>query len=100
MMAVWRRGKAGALLHHSDRGSQYTTEQFQRLLADNCIICLMNRAGNVWDRAMVTPLVRATMARSAMESSSSSRKIERTARKVYRIRNEARADVIDYIERF
>jgi len=31
MMAVWRRGKADALLHHSDQGSQYTSEQFQRL---------------------------------------------------------------------
>jgi putative transposase len=30
MMAVWRRGKADALLHHSDQGSQYTSEQFQR----------------------------------------------------------------------
>ncbi|WP_420006256.1 IS3 family transposase [Arenibacterium sp. LLYu02] len=86
MMAVWRRGKADALLHHSDQGSQYTSEQFQRLLADNGITCSMSRAGNVWDN-------------SAMESFSSL-KTERTARKVYRTRNEARADVFDYIERF
>ena len=38
MMAVWRRGKADALLHHSDQGSQYTSEQFQRLLADRAIV--------------------------------------------------------------
>jgi putative transposase len=100
MMAVWRRGKADALLHHSDQGSQYTSEQFQRLLADNGITCSMSRAGNVWDRAMGTPLVRETMARSAMESFFSSLKTERTARKVYRTRDEARADVFDYIERF
>jgi Integrase core domain len=31
VMAIWRRGKPDALLHHSDRGSQYTSEQFQRL---------------------------------------------------------------------
>jgi putative transposase len=31
LMAVWRRGKPDALLHHSDQGSQYTSEQFQRL---------------------------------------------------------------------
>ena len=37
MMAVWRRGKADALLHHPDQRSQYTSEQFQRLLADNGI---------------------------------------------------------------
>jgi putative transposase len=87
MMAVWRRGKADALLHHSDQGSQYTSEQFQRLLADNGIACSMSRAGNVWDN-------------SAMESFFSSLKTERTARKVYRTRDEARADVFDYIERF
>lgn len=100
MMAVWRRGKADALPHHSDQGSQYTSEQFQRLLADNGITCSMSRAGNVWDRAMGTPRVRVTMARSAMESFFSTLKTERTARKVYRTRNEARADVFDYIERF
>lgn len=37
MMAVWHRGKADALLHHSDQGPQDTSEQFQRLLADNAL---------------------------------------------------------------
>jgi putative transposase len=87
MMAVWRRGKADALLHHSNQGSQYTSEKFQHLLADNGITCSMNRAGNVWDN-------------SAMESFFSSLKSERTAHKIYRARDEARADVFDYIERF
>ena len=100
MMAVWRREKADALLHHSDQRPQYTSEQFQRLLSDNGITCSMSRAGNVWDRAMVAPPVRETMARSAMESFFSSLKTERTLRKVYRTRDEARADVFDYIERF
>ena len=100
MMAVWRRGKADALLHHSDQRPQYTSEQFQRLLSDNGITCSMSRTGNVWDRAMVAPPVRETMARSAMESFFSSLKTERMARKVYRARDEARADVFDYIERF
>ena len=87
MMAVWRRGKADALVHHSDQGSQYTSEQFQRLLADHGITCSMSRSGNVWDN-------------SAMESFFSSLKTERTARKTYRTRDAARADVFDYIERF
>jgi len=34
VMAIWRRVKPDALMHHSDRGSQYTSEQFQRLRAD------------------------------------------------------------------
>jgi|TARA_B100000214_G_C23915892_1_gene603640 putative transposase len=87
MMAVWRRGRADALLHHSDQGSQYSSDQFQRLLADHDITCSMSRAGNVWDN-------------SAMESFFSTLKTERTARKVYRSRDAARSDVFDYIERF
>jgi putative transposase len=87
MMAIWRRGRPDALLHHSDRGSQYTSEPFQRLMADQGISCSMSRAGNVWDNA-------------AMESFFSSLKTERVARKVYRTRDQARADVFDYIERF
>jgi putative transposase len=87
VMAIWRRGKPDALLHHSDRGSQYSSEQFQRLLADHGVVCSMSRSGNVWDNA-------------AMESFFSSLKTERIARKTYRTREEAKADVFDYIERF
>jgi putative transposase len=50
-------------------------------------VCMMSRSGNVWDNA-------------AMESFFSSLKTERTSRKTYRTRDEARADVFDYIERF
>ena len=87
MMAVWRRGKPVELLHHSDQGSQYTSEHFQKLLAEQGITCSMSRAGEVWDN-------------SAMESFFSSLKTERTARKVYRSREQARSDVFDYIECF
>jgi putative transposase len=87
MMAVWRRGRPRSVLHHSDRGSQYGSEAFQRLLVENGIECSMSRAGDVWDNA-------------AMESFFSSLKVERVDRKVYRTRDEARADVFDYIERF
>jgi putative transposase len=51
VMAIWRRGKPDALLHHSDRGSQYTSEPFQRLMADHGVVCSMSRSGNVWDNA-------------------------------------------------
>jgi putative transposase len=87
VMAIWRRGKPDALLHHSDQGSQYTSEQFHRLLAGHGISCSMSRSGNVWDNA-------------AMENFFSSLKTERTARREYRTRDQARADVFDYIERF
>jgi putative transposase len=86
MMAIWRRGKPDALLYHSDQGSQYTSEQFQRLMQHNGMTCSMSRSGNCWDNA-------------AMESFFSL-KTERVRKKVYRSRDQARADVFDYIERF
>ncbi len=82
-----RRGKPDALLHHSDQGSQYTSEQFQRLMKDNGVTCSMSRSGNCWDNA-------------AMESFFSSLKTERIRKNIYRSRDQARADVFDYIERF
>ena len=82
----WLRSQPGCLTHKAAmRG--YTSEQFQRLMDDNGVICSMSRSGNVWDNA-------------AMESFFSSLKTERTARKTYRTRQEAKADVFDYIERF
>lgn len=87
LMAIWRRGPNTALLHHSDQGSQYTAESFQRLLADYGATCSMSRSGNCWDNA-------------AMESFFATLKKERTNRKQYRTRDEARSDVFDYIERF
>ena len=69
------------------RGGFYTSEQFQRLMADHGVVCSMSRSGNVWDNA-------------AMESFFSSLKTERTARKTYRTRDQAKADVFDYIECF
>ena len=87
VMALWRRGKPRELLHHSDQGSQYTSERFQTLLSEFGITCSMSRRGDVWDN-------------SAMESFFSSLKTERTSRTQYRSRNQCRADLFDYVERF
>ena len=56
-------------------------------MAEHGMTCSLSRPGNVWDNA-------------AMESFFSSLKVERVARKTYRTRDQARADVFDYIERF
>jgi len=87
LMALWRRGKPISLMHHSDQGSQYTSDDFQKLLKALGITCSRSRRGECWDNA-------------AMESFFSSMKTERFSRKVYRTREEARSDVFDYIERF
>jgi len=87
LMAIWRRAPKQALLHHSDRGSQYSSEDFQRLLSAHGVTCSMSRSGNCWDN-------------SVAESFFSTMKTERTNRKSYATRDQARADVFDYIERF
>ncbi|GAB3552028.1 hypothetical protein GCM10027343_37030 [Noviherbaspirillum agri] len=84
LMAIFRHGRPQAVLHLSDQGSQYTSEDFQRLLESHGIVCSMSRRGNCWDNA-------------AMESFFSTRKTERLNRKRYRTRDEARADVLDYV---
>lgn len=87
-MALWRRGRPKELLHHSDRGSQYSAEGFQRLLAHHGISCSMSRKGDCWDNA-------------AMESFFASLKKERVyTRPRDRTRDEARADIFEYIENF
>ena len=75
------------VLPRSIESTQYTSEQFQQLLSNLGVTCSMSRSGNVWDNAV-------------MESFFSTMKIERCHRTGYRTRDEARADVFDYIERF
>lgn len=87
LMALRRRGPKQELLHHSYQGSQYISDLFQRVLSDHGIECSLSRAMNCWDNA-------------TMESFFSNLKAERTGRKTYRSRDEARADVFDYIESF
>lgn len=82
MMALHRRGRPRKVLHHSDQGSQYTSEQFQALLADSGIVCSMSKRGDCWDNA-------------AMESFFSTLKTERLSRRIHRSRDECRAEVFD-----
>ena len=68
-------------------GLQYTSEDFQRLLKSHGIVCSMSCRGNCWDNA-------------ALESFFSTLKTERLSKKHYRTRDDLRADVFDYIEKF
>ena len=86
-MAVARRCPEAGLLHHSDRGVQYACDDYQHLLKSHGMEVSMSGRGDCWDNA-------------AMESFFSSLKVERVARKIYRTRDQAGADVFDYIERF
>ena len=86
-MALGRRHPAQGLIHHSDRGSQYAAHAYRGLLADNGIRCSMSRKGDCLDNAVA-------------ERFFGSLKREWTANRFYATHQEARDDVIDYIERF
>jgi putative transposase len=75
------------VLRRPVESAQYTSDDFQRVLAAQGIVCSMSRRGDCWDNA-------------AMESFFSTLKTERASRTIYTSRNQARADVFDYIERF
>ena len=83
-MAITRRKPAGALLHHSDRGSQYTDKGYRQLLTNHCIISSMSAAGSCYDNAM-------------LESFFATLKVE-CARNKYATINEARLELFRYIE--
>ena len=86
-MAWFRRRPAPGLMHHSDRGSQYASGAFQARLREYGMVCSMSRKGNCWDNAPT-------------ESFFNSLKNERVHGARYDTRDEAIADVFDYIEPF
>jgi len=55
-MALAQRRPAKGLLHHSDRGCQYASQQYQQQLSHFEINCSMSRVGNCWDNAVVESL--------------------------------------------
>jgi len=86
-MAVSRRLPGAGLIAHSDRGSQYASDHYQRLLEQHGITCSMSRRGDCWDNA-------------PMESFFASLKKELVHQENYQTRAEARASVFEYIEVF
>ena len=86
-MALRHRQARGGLVHHSDRGSQYASTDYQALLAAHGIICSMSRRGNCWDNAVA-------------ESFFSTLKIELAHDADWATHADARAAVSEYIEIF
>ena len=78
---------ASALVAHSDRGSLYASEHYQRRLREERITCSMSRRGNCWDNA-------------AMESFFASLKKELVHDEDYATRDQAKAGIFEYIEAF
>ena len=86
-MSICNHPEAKEIIHHSDRGSQYASNEYQKLLKDNGLICSMSRKGNCWDNA-------------PMESFFHTLKTEWVYRFKYKTRREAKASLFDYIEMF
>jgi putative transposase len=86
-MALGRRSPAAGLRHHSDRGSQYACQAYRGLLAAHGVQGSLSRKGDCLEHAVAERFL-------------GSVKRERTAHRYYAPRQEARDDVIDYIERF
>ena len=86
-MAIWRRRPKAPVLVHSDQGCQFTGHEWQTFLRDHQLISSMSRRGNCHDNAVV-------------ESFFQLLKRERIRRQTYATREDARADVFNYIEMF
>lgn len=84
-MALGQRVIEGEILHHSDRGSQYASHDYQEMLSRAGITGSMSRRGNCWDNAVA-------------ESFFSSLKREWVQDRTYRTRAEARENIFHYIE--
>jgi putative transposase len=85
--AVQRRCPSPGLLHHSDRGCQYTSATYRAALADLGVTVSMSRKGNCWDNAVA-------------ESFFATLKTELVSRKKWRTRAELNSAVFEYIEVF
>lgn len=86
-MALRSRKPTAGLVHHSDRGSQYTSGAYQDLLDTHAVLASMSRRGNCWDNAVA-------------ESFFKTLKVERVYHRRYVTRLEAKADIFQYIEVF
>ena len=86
-MAIRRRRPEAGLLAHSDRGSQYASEHYQRVLSEEGIICSMSGVGQCWDNAPV-------------ESFFGRLKCEIESAQMFATRDQARATIFEYLEVF
>ena len=87
LMALWQRPDKERVILHSDRGTQFTSSDYQQFLAGHNLVCSMSAVGHCGDNA-------------AAEGFFGMLKRERVNRRRYLTQAQARSDVFDYIERF
>src|SRR5947209_713002 len=86
-MAVARRHPEAGLLHHSDRGTEFTSDRYQEALRELGVEVSMSRTSNCWENA-------------AMESFFATLTQECTDRTRFQTRQEARSAIFEYLECF
>ena len=86
-MAIARRRPLADLIAHSDRGSQYASAHYQRVLAAAGLVCSMSEVGQCWDNAPV-------------ESFFGRLKCELAPNEVFATRDQARGAIFEYLEAF
>ena len=86
-MALRRRRPPQGLLHHSDRGSQYASRDYQQVLAIHGIVCSMSGRGDCWDNAVA-------------ESFFATLKVELVHEADWATRAAARREIFEYLEVF
>jgi putative transposase len=84
-MAIWRRKRPQGVIIHSDRGSQYCSHDYQKLLTENGFICSMSKRGDCYDNA-------------SMESWNHSFKVEAIHGEKFKTRADAKNHVFEYID--
>jgi putative transposase len=84
-MALWRRKMPRGVIVHSDRGTQYCSHDYQKLLTDNGLVCSMSKRGDCYDNA-------------AMESWNHSFKVEAIHGEKFATRALTKNHVFDYID--
>jgi len=87
LMAIWKRKPVKGLIFHSDRGSQYASDSYRKLLSNHGIFSSMSRKGDCWDNAVA-------------ESFFHTLKIELVHHCDYKTRIDARTSIFEYIEVF
>jgi putative transposase len=86
-MALARRNPSGTLIHHTDRGCQYTSEAYTNVLERHGVRSSLSRPGNCWDNAVA-------------ESFFSTLKLDLLYRHSWPTRAAARSAIFEYIEGF
>ena len=85
--AVIRKKPSAGLIHHSDRGSQYASDDYQELLKKNKMIPSMSRKGDCWDNAVAESFIHTL-------------KVEKVHRQRFKTRDQAKREIFEYVEAY